>query len=65
MTFPGIVLYPAKLNQGEYHEAHGKNIMVDGVCPKKSVPPSEPMPASTAYRSGGAVSVHLLGYSPG
>lgn len=51
----GIVLYPAKLNQGEYHEAHRQDIMVDGSCPKKFVSPSEPMLINTAYRSGGAL----------
>jgi hypothetical protein len=47
MAFLGIVLYPAKPNQGECHEAHRHNIMVDGACPKKSVPSSEPMLANT------------------
>jgi hypothetical protein len=41
MVFPGKILYPAKENQGEHHEAHGQNIMVDGACPKKSLSPSE------------------------
>ncbi len=57
MTFPGKVLYPAKQKQGGCHEAHGKDIMVDGACPKKSVPPSERMFASAAYRAGEAVGV--------
>ena len=57
MAFPGTVLYPAKHNQREHHEAHGKDIMVDGACPKKSVSPSERMLASAAYRAGEAVGV--------
>ena len=43
MAIPSKVLYPAKQNRGECHEAHGKDIMVDGENPKKFVPPSQPM----------------------
>lgn len=64
MAFPGIVLYPAKQSQGEYHEAHGQDIMVDGVCPKKSVSPSEPLFDNATCRTGEAVGVHP-GDSPG
>jgi hypothetical protein len=32
--------------------------MVDGLCPKKSVSPSEPMFENTAYRAGGAPGVN-------
>jgi hypothetical protein len=49
MTFPGKVLYPAKQNQREHHEAHAKDIMVDGACPKKSVSPSEQLFTNTAH----------------
>ena len=35
MASPGIVLCPAKLSQGECHEAHRQDVMVDGSCPKK------------------------------
>ncbi len=38
MTFFGIVLCPAKHNQGERHEAQRQDIMVDGASPKKFVP---------------------------
>ena len=56
MSFPGTVLYPAKHNQREHHEAHGKDIMVDGACPKKFVSPSERMLANAAYQAGKAFS---------
>ena len=49
MTFPGIVLYPAKQNQGECHEARRQDIMVDGSSPKKFIPPSQAMSINTAY----------------
>jgi len=49
MAFPGTILYPAKQSRGEHHEAHGKDIMVDEPCPKKSVSPSERMFANAAY----------------
>jgi hypothetical protein len=58
MAFLGTVLYPAKQEQGECHEAHRQDIMVDGTCPKKSVPPFEPMLDNAAYRTGGEVGVH-------
>ena len=57
MAVSGKILYSAKQNLGECHQAHGKDIMVDGACPKKSVPPSERMFASVAYRAGEAVGV--------
>jgi hypothetical protein len=41
MAFSGKILYPAKKNQRERHEAHGKDIMVAGPCPKKSISSSE------------------------
>jgi hypothetical protein len=59
MAFLGTVLYPAKQEQGECHEAHRQDIMVDGACPKKSVPPFEPMFDNAAHRTGGEVGVHL------
>ncbi len=37
---PGVVLFPAKLNPGECHEAHLQDIMADGSCPTKFVPTS-------------------------
>jgi hypothetical protein len=49
MAIPGTVLYPAKQSRGEHHEAHRKDIMVDGACPKKSVSSSERMFANAAY----------------
>lgn len=58
MASPGKVLHPVKQNQGECHEAHGKDIMVNEVCPKKkSVSLSERMFANAAYRAGEAVGV--------
>ena len=48
MTFPGIVLYPAKPNQGECREAQRQDIMVDGASPKKFVPPFKPMLGNAA-----------------
>ena len=58
MSFYGKGLYPANQNRGECHEAHGKDIMVDGSCPKKSVPPPERMFASAASQAGKAVGVN-------
>jgi len=49
MTFSGIVLYPAKHNQREGHEAQRQDIMVDGESPKKFVSPSQPMFTNSAY----------------
>ena len=49
MAFLGEIMYPAKKNQREHHEAHGKDIMVDWACPKKSDFPSEQLFASSAY----------------
>ena len=57
MAFSGKVLYPAKHNQREHHEAHRKDIMVDGACPKKSVSPSERMFGGATHRAGKAVGV--------
>lgn len=64
MAFLGIVLYPVKQSQGDCHEAHRQDIMVDGTCPKKSVSPTEPMFDNTAYQAGGSVGVNP-GDSPG
>jgi hypothetical protein len=40
MAFSGIVWLRQNKNQEDANEAQGKNIMVDGYCPKKSVSPS-------------------------
>jgi hypothetical protein len=58
MAFQGKVLYPAKQSQGECHEAHRQDIMVDGACPKKSVPPFKPMSYIATYRTGREIGVH-------
>ena len=44
------------------NEAPRQDIMVDGLCPKKSIFPSEPMFKNTAYRAGGAPGVNSGDY---
>ncbi len=41
MAFSSVVLYPAKINKGECHEARRQDIMIDGSSPKKFIAPSQ------------------------